>query len=114
MHIAEAMTHWAKDNDAQFVINVGDNFYPGGVQNVSDPMWDYVFEDRYADEPLQIPWFSVLGNHDYGGFQCFFDLSQNLFTHAQAQIDYDDEKDWQWPLSKKKRWVMPDLFYKKR
>lgn len=113
-NVADEMVEWATANKAQFLINVGDNFYPGGVKSTEDDMWSYVFEDRYKHPALQIPWFSVLGNHDYGGFQCFFDSEKMEFTHARAQIDYDTEPDWEWPRQKKTRWIMPSEAYKKR
>lgn len=81
---------------------------------MTDPLWELTFENRYANTSLQVPWFSVLGNHDYGGFQCFFDLDTDGFPNAKAQIDYDTEPNWQWPQPKETRWVMPAEYYKKR
>lgn len=110
--VAQGMTTWAKDNTAQFVVNVGDNFYPRGLSSDTDDMWGYVFEDRYNDAALQVPWLSVLGNHDYGGYECFFE--DGKFTNAQAQIAYDTEPEWEWPNAKLSRWVMPNDHYRKR
>lgn len=48
-----------------FVIMLGDNFYEGGVDSVTDPQWQTKFEIPYAD--IDLPFYAVLGNHDYGG-----------------------------------------------
>jgi acid phosphatase len=43
-----------------FIIFLGDNFYPGGVQNTHDDQWS-LYEYDYGN----IPSYAVLGNHDY-------------------------------------------------
>eukprot|EP01041_Mallomonas_annulata_P003151 gene3151-6201_t len=52
---------------AEFVIALGDNFYNDGVTNTTDPLWYRAFHNVYTSKYLQIPWFPVLGNHDYHG-----------------------------------------------
>jgi len=61
----------------QFVLNVGDNFYPGGVDvhcgsnDVAEhtkQQFQYVWKGVYTGElTTRMEWWSVLGNHDYGG-----------------------------------------------
>jgi tartrate-resistant acid phosphatase type 5 len=53
--------------DAQFVMALGDNFYEDGVASATDTIWDTAFHDVYASESLNIPWYGILGNHDYHG-----------------------------------------------
>ena len=78
---------------AQFVINVGDSFYDNGVASTTDPLWNSVFENMYLQTSLlNIPWYSVLGNHDYNG-------------NPTAQIQYYQQKLGY------KRWYMPDHNY---
>lgn len=80
--VANAMNELAKTKKPRFVLNVGDSFYWGGLQEVGcggDPKkawdnwrWQKSFRDVHniphpTHPEVQVPWFSVLGNHDYGG-----------------------------------------------
>jgi len=122
---------WQRDSDAQFnvaaqmlkraetlqpqaFINTGDNIYVDGLNAVNDPKMTKVFEDRYPNKEFQVPWLSVLGNHDWGGHACYFDEGRNRLVRGYHQIEYDTEPDWEWPNQKKRRWVLPDTVYKKR
>jgi tartrate-resistant acid phosphatase type 5 len=78
---------------SKFVINVGDNHYYKGVESVSDSMWKINFEDVYTSAQLNIPWYSVLGNHDYG-------------VNPQAQVDYHSPNN--------DRWQMPARYFTQR
>jgi acid phosphatase len=88
--VAAAMGAAAADLQSRFVISVGDNFYPGGVQSVSDPNWRRSFEDVYTAASLQTPWYAALGNHDYRG-------------SPNAQIAYS---------AVSRRWKMPARYYR--
>eukprot|EP00434_Breviolum_minutum_P020141 symbB.v1.2.017761.t1/scaffold1355.1/size123688/3 len=97
-----------------FVLSVGDNFYLRGVMDESDLNWRYMFEEVYPHESLQVPWLNVLGNHDYGGHECDGCLFEGgTGGCSDGQIAYDNEKTWEFPAAKKKRWVMPNRYYKK-
>tara|TARA_R110002049_G_scaffold204197_1_gene374766 strand:- start:6620 stop:7612 length:993 start_codon:yes stop_codon:yes gene_type:complete len=87
--VADRMEEAAKTLDAEFVIALGDNFYPNGVASIDDPNWGASFENIYTGYHLEIPWYVVLGNHDYRG-------------NPQAQIDY---------TNKSQRWHMPSRYY---
>src|SRR5579871_4235345 len=67
--VAEAMARYAakhqKSNPVIFVMMVGDNFYENGVQTVDDPQWQEKFEGIYDTNRLGVPFFVVLGNHDW-------------------------------------------------
>ena len=76
---------------AKFVVSVGDNFYEHGVKSVNDSQWQASFEKVYTAASLQVPWHTVLGNHDYHG-------------NCQAQIDYSQMS---------KRWKMPARYFKR-
>lgn len=43
-----------------FMVLLGDNFYPSGVSSVTDRRWD-LFETNFA----YLPCYAILGNHDY-------------------------------------------------
>lgn len=90
-NIARQMALLSKRVDARFVIALGDNFYPKGVQNDTDPQWNSTFQSVYRGKSLHIPWYCILGNHDY-------------YSNAQAQLDYYRNK-------RDRRWTMPSNFY---
>lgn len=89
--VALQMSKAAATIDSQFVISVGDNFYPIGVQSTQDSQWKTSFEDIYYNFHLQTPWYIALGNHDYYG-------------NIQAQIDYSKIS---------RRWNLPSNYYSK-
>mmetsp|Transcript_26353 Transcript_26353/g.69943 ORF Transcript_26353/g.69943 Transcript_26353/m.69943 type:complete len:570 (-) Transcript_26353:108-1817(-) len=51
--------------DVQFVINVGDSFYPHGVTGKGDPQWFAKWRNIYDEKLRSVPWYSVYGNHDF-------------------------------------------------
>lgn len=61
------MSVYAWAINAQFLIALGDNFYNDGVTSIFDELWDTAFHDVYSTPSLDIPWYSILGNHDYHG-----------------------------------------------
>ena len=87
--VADQMGKTGETFDPKFIISAGDNFYCCGVASTEDPQWKYSFEDVYRAHSLNIPWFPVLGNHDYLG-------------NPQAQIDYSKIS---------RRWRMPARYY---
>ncbi len=87
--VAEQMSYCSVSGDASFIISTGDNFYPGGVSSIDDPLWEKSFESVYKQFSLQKDWYVVLGNHDYK-------------KNPQAEIDYS---------KKSSRWIMPSRYY---
>ncbi|MDN4165785.1 tartrate-resistant acid phosphatase type 5 family protein [Cytophagales bacterium LB-30] len=87
--VADMMAKAAKVIEPEFIISTGDNFYPNGVASINDPLWKTSFEEVYHHFSLQLPWYVVLGNHDYRG-------------NAQAEIDY---------MQVSRRWNMPARYY---
>lgn len=84
---------------SKFVLALGDNFYWGGVNSVTDPLWQTVWLDRFKEESLQTPWYAILGNHDHYG-------------NAEAQIDFAHKKmDCTHFKACPSRWVMPRYWY---
>jgi tartrate-resistant acid phosphatase type 5 len=91
IEVAEQMAAVSKIIDPKFIISVGDNFYEDGVKSVDDPHWQKSFEEVYRDPALQIPWYCILGNHDYHGA-----------GNCDAQIAYNKINP---------RWNMPARYY---
>jgi hypothetical protein len=90
--VARQMATTAKENPPAFIINTGDNFYWCGIQNTSDYQIDIDFVKPYSAKELDVTWYSILGNHEYG-------------YNVQAQIDY---------AKLNKKWVMDDRYYTRR
>ena len=65
VEVAEQMAKAAGEVQPRFIVSVGDNFYENGVKSVDDPQWQKSFEQVYHDLALQVPWYCILGNHDY-------------------------------------------------
>ncbi|WP_259066797.1 metallophosphoesterase [Mucilaginibacter sp. X4EP1] len=89
--VAAQMGLWGASHPNNFVISVGDNFYPKGVVSEEDPLWHYSFENIYTAHSLQCDWYPVLGNHDW-------------HSDVDAQIRYSKIS---------RRWDMPARYYSK-
>ena len=89
VEVARQMALACKNAAAKFVISVGDNFYEDGVASLDDPHWQQSFERVYVDPALQVPWYVILGNHDY-------------HVDPTPQLDYGKAHP---------RWVMPARYY---
>lgn len=136
--------HWPVDEDCQFrvrdqmrklapkskpayVLNMGDNFYWGGVEDscgaaditkpynnggTSGPYtWAYkkshvnqfeeIFENVYTGPYLDnVPWLGVLGNHDWGGWEMDLAWDQAVGYTWAGKEKYSQD-----------RWVNPALYY---
>ena len=74
-----------------FVISTGDNFYPSGLKRVNDTAVSRTFTDIYDYPSLQVPWYAVLGNHDYGDdsdkhdFSTRPDLQSSVWMQPQPE-----------------------------
>jgi len=88
--VAASLGEVAAAVQARFVITTGNNFYPDGVSGVDDSTWQRVLEQVYTAPALDIPWYPVLGNHDYRG-------------NEEAQIQYSRSSS---------HWDLPARFYK--
>jgi hypothetical protein len=106
--VANAMKNRAKWADPQYVLNVGDNFYVGGLEGhtCQDPpgherddtiaKFDSIWVKMYGKLSSK-PWLSVLGNHDYGGWR--------MDSGWPQQIGYSFINQ---------NWIMPARYYTKR
>ncbi len=93
--VARQMGICGKKIEAKFVVAVGDNFYEDGVASVTDAHWQKSFEKVYTAPALDVPWWAVLGNHDYHG-------------NCNAQIEYTHSSK---AKASSRRWNMPARYY---
>ncbi len=87
--VAEGMGKKAAADSVSFVLLLGDNFYATGVASVTDKQWETKFEKMYSHASLQVPFYAVLGNHDY-------------YSNPQAEVEYTNNST---------RWKMPARYY---
>lgn len=109
LRVAAAMRHHAELNEPDYILNVGDSFYWGGIdshcgapawQHTATGQWTWIFENVYKGRGIDgKQWLGVLGNHDYGGYS---------FTSAWDQVI---AYTWGGPHSTG-RWVMPAQYWK--
>jgi len=87
--VAKSLDYSARKHNTHFVVTNGDNFYENGVQSVTDPRFQYTFENVYTYQSLQTRWYIVAGNHDWEG-------------NVTAQIAYSQTSN---------RWYYPSEWY---
>ena len=90
--IAALMGTMAEDDGPEAVLALGDVHHFEGVASVNDPLWLTNFELIYDHPELMIPWYPILGNHEYRG-------------NTQAVLDYAHVS---------RRWCMPARYYSLR
>jgi len=77
--VADAMGRATAGAPPAAVVCLGDNFYPDGAPTVDSPLFEYAFEKVYAAPSLQVPFWVVLGNHDY-------------HKSVQGELDYSAQR----------------------
>lgn len=65
--IARTMGEMAEKGGLECVFALGDVHHFDGVASVNDPLWLTNFELIYSHPELQVPWYPILGNHEYRG-----------------------------------------------
>ncbi len=93
--VAAAIKTWCDSHGCDFVLLLGDNIYDSGVSSVTDPQWEEKFEAPYRE--LNLPFYAVLGNHDYGG-----NGAGNQFSKGPIEVAYTQHSQ---------KWRMPDTHY---
>lgn len=64
--VARLMAAVAEYTPPDFIVSVGDNFLPAGLKGNQDAMVQSGFLDIYNSPLLDVPWYAILGNNDYG------------------------------------------------
>lgn len=86
-----------------FAVMLGDNIYNSGVDDIDDAQWQEKFELPYAE--LDFPFYSTLGNHDYGAPPLFSWLGGIGIDprRGEVQVEYTGHSQ---------KFVMPDSHYR--
>jgi len=93
--VANAIAGRCRAAGCDFAMLLGDNVYDSGIDAPTDEMMVERFENVFA--PVNIPFFPVLGNHDYGlnGLGTDFTKGENEILYSRRSA----------------KWKMPDAFY---
>jgi predicted MPP superfamily phosphohydrolase len=91
--VANAAEVVCQDRGCDFALMLGDNFYDEGVTSVTDQQFIDKFETIY--EGLDMPFYVVLGNHDYGSLA-------SDWARGDYQVQYSETSD---------KWTMPHFWY---
>lgn len=92
--VANQMARFAAESKVKLsgVLLAGDNFYTG-LDSIHDERWQTIFEEMYDRRRLNVPFYAVLGNHDYQK------------SKAQVQLEYAQ-------ANPRSRWKMPSKWYR--
>jgi tartrate-resistant acid phosphatase type 5 len=93
--VARALKQKCDADGCDFVMLLGDNIYDSGVTGVDDPQWQEKFEIPY--QAINVPFYAVLGNHDYGGLGLGFEFAKGPFEVAYS--------------NRSSKWKMPATHY---
>jgi hypothetical protein len=86
--VAGSMRAYHASRPFDFGVTLGDNFYPIGMASPDDERWKTWWSDLY--DPLQVPLYATLGNHDWG--QPDSPAAEVLFTSRS--------KSWRMPATR--------------
>lgn len=101
--VADAIEATCAALGCDFVVLLGDNIYDSGVDSVDDPQWETKFEAPYRD--IALPFYAVLGNHDYGGYLPLIGEQGGLGNEWDVgpfEVEY---------TARSPRWRMPATYY---
>lgn len=91
--VASAAEVVCAERGCDFALLLGDNFYDAGVTSAMDQQFIDKFETIY--EGLDMRFYVVLGNHDYGTLA-------NDWTRGNYQVEYTQYSD---------KWYLPHFWY---
>jgi len=91
--VADAMAEWAAVNNPDWILSVGDQFYPKGLRSTTDRQIDIRWRQMYSHDSLaHLNWYISLGNHDYGDWE-----GEEVNTVELAKVE--------------PRWIIPHHWY---
>ncbi len=83
--IAELMGTMAETVGIECVVAAGDVHHFEGVRSTQDPLWMTNYELIYSHPELMLPWYPILGNHEYRG------NTQAVLDYAKVSARWDME-----------------------
>ena len=89
--VSTLLKNLIKKYKCKFILGLGDNIYPNGVNSIKDTQFLDKFEIPYSNIPDNIKFFNILGNRDY-----------NIKVSPRNEIKYTKISN---------KWVMPHNFY---
>ena len=89
--VADMAAEVCAQRGCDFALYLGDNIYDSGVDSIHDPQFDTKFEIPY--QPLDFPFYVVLGNHDLGGDGLGLDLDPDKALYEINYSKYSDKWD---------------------
>jgi hypothetical protein len=95
VEIATAVGAVCLNKGCDFALYLGDNFYESGVESIDDAQFEDKFEGPFGE--LGIPFYAVLGNHDYGE-----PFATPVWERPEPQVEYSGVSAI---------WNMPDRYY---
>eukprot|EP00759_Apiculatamorpha_spiralis_P019570 PhF_6_TR25488/c0_g1_i2/m.35438 len=100
--LTSSMAQYAQRVPQDFILMLGDNFYPSGVRSVRDPLFRTLFTNRFLVHPsLRVPYKVILGNHD-------------VYGSAEAQLEYTNSTEnlnGLWQMTGDDESVGPSRYY---
>lgn len=84
---ASTPTSSSSTGKVDFILGLGDNFYPYGVYDQDDHRFRTLWRDIFllpSYPYLRVPWRMILGNHDYMG-----DPDAQIQYHYNTRLNYD-------------------------
>lgn len=86
-NVANAIESFCTSNGCDAVFLLGDNFYDAGVNSLNDSNWNTKFFNIYQN--INLPFYAVLGNHDY---------NYNKYSLSDYQVKKTNYQS---------KWIMP-------
>ena len=100
--VATALGGWLKDTrlKPEAVVLLGDNFY-GPLASTEDPRWKKTFSEMYPRDVFPMPFYFVIGNHDY---------EDGEHRNWQYEMEYTGDDRWRAPSAQRgATWMRVDL-----
>jgi len=95
--VGNAMGRWCEENQCEFVLALGDNFYGRGVFSNDSERFQSTWSDVYNHQGIAtLNWYVIVGNHDHGNNKA------NEDGHEWFQVEHSQMDP---------RWVFPNLAY---